>query len=162
MIRCYYTRATLDTVAKAGRRRAIGCGGILLGIPILLLMGATIRDPRFLFDHLQILLACFFWFGILFFFHYKIRNIEKTTLQHAGDEIILDDDEIRLVKMDGTQFALPRNGLRVQGGYYAAGNVVYSIWNPNISKDKIVLTTNMENAKELVETIRPGAWDAGE
>jgi len=51
--------------------------------------------------------------------------------------------------------------LRVQGGYYAAGSVIYTIWNPKISEDKIVLTTNMENAKELVEAIRPGAWDTG-
>jgi hypothetical protein len=164
MIRCHYTRKTIDMVAKAGRYRAIGCGGFLYGWLAMALVGITIQEPAIWFQPSKVAftVACVVGFiAMTYFFHRLHLNIEKTTLEHAGDEITLDDDEIRLVTADGTQITLPREGLRVQGGYYAAGNVTYRIWNPKFSKDKIILTSDMENAEELVETIRPGAWDNG-
>jgi|GEM_PF-1996913 len=166
MIRCHYTQETLDTVAKAGRRRAIGCGGFWYGVMLFGLIAAAIQEPGVWFRAPLFLLGfTVFWCGMGYFFHRLLCNIEKTTLQHAGDEITLDDNEIQLVAADGTQITLPREGLRVQGGYYAAGSVIYTIWNPKFSKDKkdkIVLTTYIENAEELVKTIRPGAWDTGD
>jgi len=165
MIRCHYTQKTINTVAKAGRYRAIGCGGAWVGVMLFALVAMTIKEPGVWFRAPLFLYGCtVLWCGMGYFFHRLLSNIEKTTLEHAGDEITLDDSEIRLVAADGTQITLPREGLRVQGGYYAAGSVVYTIWNPKFSKDKknkIVLTTYMENAKELIETIRPGAWDTG-
>ena len=165
MIRCYYTRETINIVAKAGRRRAIGCGGVWFGWMLFALVAITIKEPGVWFRGPLFLYGCTgLWCGMGYFFHRLLSNIEKTTLERAGDEITLDDSEIRSAAADGTQIALPREGLRVQGGYYAAGSVVYTIWNPKFSKDKknkIVLTTYMENAKELIETIRPGAWDTG-
>lgn len=159
MVQCYYSKETIDRVAKAWRHRLIFWGSWWCGIPVLLLIREFFRNPN---CHAMTLLTggCL-WVGMWFFFHLLLLNAEKTTLKHAGDIVTLDDDEIRLIRVDGTQIALPRKGLRIQGGYYAAGNVTYTIGNPEISREKIVLTNNMENVKELVETIRPGAWDAG-
>ncbi|MCL2624153.1 MAG: hypothetical protein FWD31_10860 [Planctomycetaceae bacterium] len=164
MIRCYYIRETLDTVAKAGRRRAIGCGGVWYGWMLFALIAITIKEPGVWLRAPMFLYGCcaVLWCAMGYFCHRLLGNVEKTTLQHAGDEITLDDNEIRLVAVDEKQIALPREGLRVQGGYIAAGSVIYTIWNPKFSEDKIVLTTNMENARELVETIRSGAWDTGD
>ena len=159
MIQCYYSKETIAMVAKSGQRRAIGCGGFWFGLLLLPIVGMAIQNPANIDE--RILLISIVWCGMGYFFHRLLCNIEKTTLEHARDEITLDDNVIRLVTEDGTQITLPREGLRVQGGYYAAGSVTYNIWNPNVSKDKIVLTASMENARELVDAIRPGAWDTG-
>jgi hypothetical protein len=165
MIKCYYTKETLDRVAKSGRYRAIGCGGFLYGWFILALIVITVQDPALWLrvrDALFVSGCAVFWFGILYFFHRLLLNIERTTLKHAGDEITLDDDEIRLVSADGTKITLPRYGLKIYYPYYATGSMIFTITNPGISKDKIVLTSNMENARELIETIKPGSWDEGD
>ena len=93
--------------------------------------------------------------GLLYLIHWSLLKIEKTTLQLAGDEITLNDYEIRLVRTDGTQTFIPRKGLRVR----TASGMIYEIWNMNVPNDKIVLTSYMENAKELIDTIEPGMWD---
>jgi len=164
MIQCYYTKETLGIVAKSGRYRAIGCGSVWWGLPVLLFTIELIRNPGFLFRNaLFLLIWCIGWFGISYLFHWLLCNIEKTTLQHAGDEITLDDNEIRLVKSDGTQITLPRQGLTIRSPYYACGNQIFKIRNSRFtSSPEIVLTSDMENAKELVETIQPGSWDEGE
>lgn len=167
MIRCYYTEETLNRVTKARRYRAMGCGGFLYGWVVLVLIGITIQNPAiwFRFHDVVFLLGCVGGYcGMVFFFHRLLCNIEKTTLVHAGDEITLDDNEIRLVKVYGTQMTLPREGLKViKASPYVAGNMSFNIRNPEWSKwDEIVLTIDMENAKELVETIQPGTWEEGE
>ena len=159
MIRCYYSKETIDRTAKAWLYRLLFWGSWWCGIPVLLMIRDFLYNPDC--DAVLLLIGGYLWVGMWCFFHCLLLNSEKTTLEHAGDVITLDDNEIRLVEADGAQITLPRNGLRVQGGYYAAGNVTYRIWNPKHSQDKIVLTSTMENAKELVETIRPGAWDTG-
>jgi len=166
MIRCYYTKETIDAVSKSGRYRAIGCGGFIYGFAALALIGITIQDPLCWFrlrDVLFLLCWTFLFCGGVYFFHWLICNIEKTTLKHAGDEITLDKAEIRLVKADGTQVALPRKGLKIRSPYYAVGRQIFRISNLRLdSSPEIVLTSDMENAKELVETIQPGSWDEGE
>ena len=166
MIQCYYTRKTLDTVAKAGRRRAVGCGGVLFGFLALVLIGITLQDPVIWFQPLEFVLVMAgfaFLIGITYLFHWLLRNVEKTTLDHAGDEITLDDDEIRLLRADGTQITLPRKGLKIRVPYYASGSMIFKIKNSQLaSSSEIVLTSVMENTRELVETIQPGSWDTGE
>ena len=166
MIRCYYTQETLDRVAKAGRYRAIGCGGLICVFLVLALVGTTVQNPQFWFRFTNVMKSLFAvgFLGILsYFFHRLIFNIEETTLEHGGDEITLNDDEVRLVKEDGTQITLPRKGLKIRGSYFAAGIVVYTIRNRQFAQNhEIVLTSHAENAKKLLETIQPGAWDEGE
>jgi uncharacterized protein YjeT (DUF2065 family) len=168
MIHCYYTKETLDRVAKSGRYRAIGCGVVLVGVPVFLMIRSLIDEINqngfVLSDNVLFLSGIIIvWIGGWSFFHRLHCNIEKTTLEHAEDEITLDDNEIRLVKVDGTQITLPREGLKVIPiSYYVAGNMSFKIWNPKISQDEIVLTSDMENVKELVETIQPGTWYEGE
>ena len=163
MIRCYYAAETIDTVAKAGRRRVIGCGCLLYTWPALVLVGITIRDPTLWFRFPSALLlwgGTSFYCGIIYLFHWLILNVEKTTLQHAGDEITLDDNEIRLVRADGTHILFPREGLKCSYSYHATGNRIFKIWNSQMSSSpKIILTSHIENAKELVETIQPGIWE---
>ena len=161
MIRCYYTKETLDTVARAGRCRAIRWGGVWYGGMLIVAVGGVILNPENL--NACLLIFCSVWCGAGYLYHWILCKVEKTTLQHAGDEITLDDNEIRLVTAGGTQITFPRKGLWVQRGYFnAAGNVIYTISNPKISEDKIVLTPHMANARELLETIRPGIWDNGD
>ena len=100
------------------------------------------------------------WVGAWYFFHWLLRTIEKTTLKHAGDEITLDDNEIRLVKADGTQITFPRDGLKIRSPYYASGCQIFRTSTSRfVSFHEIVLTSDTENAQELVETIQPGSWD---
>ena len=170
MIRCYYTKETIDRVAKARRYRAIGCGSLFCGLPVLLMILKLIEEinnnPGVLFhDRVLFLLGIIVaWVGGCYFFHWQLCKIERTTLKHAGDEITLDDNEIRLVKSDGTRITFPRDGLKIfQASPYVAGSMSFRIRNPTISHwDEIILTSHMENAKELVETIQPGSWDEGE
>ena len=166
MIRCYYTKETLDRVAKSGRYRAIGGGGVWYGLPALVLIVKTIQDPAIWIQPHDVLFLLAFgvgWVGAGYFFHWLLCNIEKTTLKHAGDEITLDDDEFRLVKADGTQITLPRKGLRIRSPYYANGRQIFRISTSQFASfHEIVLTSDMENARELVETIQPGSWDEGE
>lgn len=163
MIRCHYTPETIEKAAKEGRNRAIGCGGLLWGLPAWALFEMTRHEPSLWFrfpDALFLWIWAGGWYGLSYFFHWAFLNIEKTTLRHAGDEITLDDNEIRLVKADGTQVTLPRDGLTCHSPFpYAAGNQIFKIRNLQIiSSPEIELTSDMENAKELVETIQPGAW----
>jgi len=128
MIRCHYTKETIDTVSKAGRYRAIGCGGLWCGLPALPLIAMTIQDPAIWLLPRNVLFVLAFgvvWIGAAYFFHWLLCNIEKTTLKHAGDEITLDDDEIRLVKADGTQITFPREGLKIRSPYYASGRQIF-------------------------------------
>ena len=83
-------------------------------------------------------------------------------MEHASDVITLDDDEIRLVKEGETQITLPRKGLKIRSFYYASGSQVFKISSLRFAtSQEIVLTSDMENARELVETIQPGSWDEG-
>ena len=59
------------------------------------------------FDAVVLLCGVGLYSMVTFLFHRLIFVVERTTLQHADDEIILDDNEIRLVKMDRTQISLP-------------------------------------------------------
>ena len=165
MIRCYYTKETIDTVSKARRYRAIGCGGFWYGLPALALIVQTIQAPAIWLQPRDVLFLLAFgvaWVGAGYFFHWLLCNIEKTTLEHAGDEITLDDAEIRLVKADGVQITFPREGLKIRSPYYACGRQIFRISTAQFASiHEIVLTSDMENAKELVETIQPGSWDEG-
>ena len=157
MIRCYYSQKTIYFAAMARRHRVIGCCAFLLGI--LVLLG---RGPGFLFDTPQALFGSFLLLGMLFFSYRWLLNIEKITPRHAGDVITLDDDEIRLATAGGTQITFPREGLNVEKTCSTIGYAIYIIRHSQFTAEpKIVLTADMENAKELVETIRPGAWDTG-
>jgi len=166
MIRCYYSKETIDRVAEAGRYRAIGCGGLWCGWYALVLIGISMQNPVLWFRWratLVILALSVLWIGGGYFFHWLLRNIEKTTLKHAGDKITLDDDEIRLDKSDGTQITLPRKELKIRSPYYACGRQIFRIISSQFTPSpEIVLTSDMENARELVETIQPGSWDEGE
>ena len=158
MIRCYYTQETLDTVAKAGRQRAIGCGCIVYGWAALILIGITIYDPAIwvrLPDALVLWCCTGFYCGLFYLMHWSLCYNERTTLEHAGDKITLDDDKILLVRVDGTQITLPRKGLKIHSRDYH----VYRIRSSQYDfSPEIVLTPAMENAKELIETIQPGGW----
>jgi len=164
MIHCYYTQETLNRVAKSGRYRAIGCGGCVCGFVTLLLIVATVQNPAIWWQVPDVLLlsGCIVGLvGMTYLFHWMLLNIERTTLKHAGDEITLDDNEIRLVCVTGTEIILPRKGLKIYSPYYVAGSMIFTITNPKESDDKIVLTSHMENARELIETIKPGSWYEG-
>ena len=126
----------------------------------ILMAGVQPEWPPLFEMVLGLLVAYGFVGGFLFWWHRSILRVEKMTLLHADDEITLDDDKIRLVKADGTQTTLPRKDLKIQRPYYADGRQIFTIGNPQLDYlSQIILTSDMENAKELVETIQPGTWD---
>jgi hypothetical protein len=165
MIKCYYAEATLDKIGKSGCRQAIGCACVWYGLLALFLIVMFVNAlPIWClpFD------AIVFWvvFVVLWMFppyfvylaHIRIREV---TLQHAGDEITLDDNEIRLVKANGTQIVFPRAGLQIQRSNRWNNTMVFEIRNYRIDwEHAIVLTTDMKNASELIETIQPGLLES--
>jgi hypothetical protein len=156
MIRCYYTKEALDTVAKT-RQRRIFFAKILSYVFAAAGLFVTFA-LEFRFPDVPVtlgFLACFG--GMLYFAHWHALKFEDLIMQHADDEITLNDDEIRMSKADGTQISLARHGLIVE----SSGTTVpvFKIRNPGIiSNSEIVLVSIMENTKELVETIQPGIW----
>ena len=160
MIQCYYTKETLDKVTKAGRRRLVFESFFWGSLMVLNFVLAIRMDPDGVSVGVPSLLGLYALFaGILYYIHRLMLRVERMTLQLADDEITLDEKEIRLIKTDGTQITFPRYRLSIQRNFYANG-MIFRIWSPQIaSSPEIVLTSNMENAKELVEAIEPGLWD---
>ena len=155
MIRCYYSKETIERVAKAGRNRLIFDGGFWGGLMVLgfVLWNRLEPAPGLLFP-------CIFFCGVLYYIHRHLLHVEKTILQHAGDEITLDNDKIQLTQTDGTQLILPQKELKIEKPVYVFGKMIFRITNSQfVPGAEITLTSDMENAKELVETIQPGLWD---
>lgn len=163
MIRCYYKREELEIIARAARNRVVYIGGFMLLWCLVIIIGGTWQDPTVWFrpksvGSFLLFMSCF-W-GMLYFMHYLLTKIDRTTLAHDGDIIVLDDENIRLSQGDGTEIVLPRGGLRVSCSWHATGRTIFKIRNYSfIDSPTIVLTTDMENAVELVNTIQPNVWN---
>ena len=85
--------------------------------------------------------------------------VEKTALKLAGDEITLDDDEILLLKADGAQIVLPREGLIIDKPYSVGDCLIFRIRNSQFTpSSEIVLTSYMKNARALIDMIDPALW----
>ena len=158
MIRCYYPNETLGSVAKAWQRRLIFDGGFWVGIMVLGLVLSARLEPNK--DSMPVLLFAYCFFGgVLLWIHWSVLHVEKTTLQHKGDVITLDNYGIRLCKEDGTQIMLPRDGLEIESIFRASSRHIIKISNSQFASiSEIVLTTYMENVQELIESIKPGVW----
>ena len=159
MIRCYYREEILKYVAKWGRLRVVfnGCFLIFLGWLPLIGMSVMCPDPLI---YIASVVGIVSFSGFFYLHHWLNLNVERRALRSAGDTITLDDEEIRLVKEDGSQITLPRKDLKINSPYYAGGSRMFKIWNPlSDSNHEIVLTSVMENAKQLVNTIEPGLWE---
>jgi hypothetical protein len=155
MIRCYYTKETLAAIPKAGRLSEI-LSGCLMFITTLIMIGVTVRFADTVITVFAVF--CTISFCIFFYFHHRLNsNLERTALQQADEQIILDDNEIRLIRADGIPIALPRNGLKIESPY---GGQMFVITNPSFASNcKIVLFPFMENARELVDVLDSRLWD---
>jgi len=159
MIRCYYGREIHKDVIKAARVQLIFCACFVIIPCLLLLIGMSVT-----FSDIVVTIFCiegFVAFSVFLCLFYRlIRKIERMALQCIGDTIVLDDNEIRLIKENGTQITLPRKNLKIKSSYNLGHNRMFKIWNPlSDSNREIVLTSNMENAAQLVNTIEPGLWE---
>jgi hypothetical protein len=163
MIKCYFTKETLDRINKSPRRDGFGCACCWYGVlASFLIMGFAIAPKNVPSFGTIVFFAIIY--GVLvfvpYFFYRGLLHIKEITFQHAGDEITLDDNEIRLVNADETQIVFPRDGLQIQRTYKMNHTMIFEIKNDRIDSDiEIVLTTDMENAKELAEAIQPGLFE---
>ncbi len=166
MIRCHYTPETLETVAKAGKCQKVSVVEILAGLSLLVLIERAINDPSWLsipvalvIPGLLVVSIPILGFVVVCQMRYFNANITRTVLENADDEIIMDDEYIQQIKEDGTKIMLPRQGLKAAIRYGAPEHKMFDIWNPDVDPNlKITLTSHMDNAKELVNAIKPRTW----
>ncbi len=162
MIRCHYTPETLEKVAKEGKQSVLKHGAIWHGLILLILIvGITIYDVRvFNMPYIKfIIVLLVLAIGFSFVTRRCDANITRTALENTEAIITLDEEYVQHNKTDGTNIMLPRQGLKAICRYGTPEHKMFDIWNPEFDPNlKITLTSGMENAKELVNAITPGAW----